>query len=84
MPRSELTMVRKDSLVAQQKAHPQSTQRESTRKQESAFVITDQTAVYLNGRTCRYRDVPNQAHIVSLEVAPDRKTVLKVHFQTAK
>jgi hypothetical protein len=82
--RKEPTIARKDFLQAYQKALPQSEHWVTGRKQEGEFVITDETAVFLDGRKCRYRDVPEKAHIASLEVAPDRKTVLKVHFRTAK
>jgi hypothetical protein len=82
--RREPTIARKDSLRAYQKALPQSEHWMSGRKQEGEFVITDETAVFLDGRACRYRDVPDKAHIASLEVSPDRKTVLKAYFRTAK
>jgi hypothetical protein len=82
--RREPTIARKDSVAAYQKALPRSEHWVSGRKQEGEFVITDETAVFLDGRACRYKDVPDKAHIASLEVAPDRKTVLKVHFRTAK
>jgi hypothetical protein len=54
------------------------------RQQPDGFVITAQTEVLLDGRPCRYDDVPDGAAIVQLEVAADGKTVLKVHFRTRK
>jgi hypothetical protein len=48
------------------------------------YQITDQTEVTLNGRRCRYADVPAGAGIVKMEVAADGTTVLKIHFQTRR
>ena len=48
------------------------------------FRVTEQTEVLLDGKACRYQDVPEQATILRMEVAPDRKTVLGIHFRTGK
>jgi hypothetical protein len=48
------------------------------------FVVTNQTEVLLNGKPCRYEEVPGHASILRMEVAADKKTVLKVHFRTGK
>ena len=48
------------------------------------FQVTEQTEVLLDGKACRYQDVPQQATILRMEVAPDRKTVLRIHFRTGK
>jgi hypothetical protein len=50
----------------------------------SEFVVTGQTEVLLNGKPCRYEEVPGHASIVRMEVAADKKTVLKIHFRTGK
>jgi hypothetical protein len=51
---------------------------------ESPFALTDQTEVLLNGRPCRYEAIPAQARITLLELAGDKKTVLRIHFRTEK
>jgi hypothetical protein len=48
------------------------------------FVLTEQTEVLLNGKPCKYEDVPAGASIVHLEVGIDNKTALKIHFRTRK
>jgi hypothetical protein len=48
----------------------------------SEYQLTEQTEILLNDQPCRYADVPAEARIVHMEVAADKKTVLKVHFQT--
>jgi hypothetical protein len=48
------------------------------------FVLTHETEVLLDGKPCRYEEVPAHARIVRMEVAADRKTVLKVHFRSGK
>ena len=54
------------------------------RKQNEAFVITEDTEVKLDGRLCKYEEVPGNAAIILLELAADQKSILKVHFQTKK
>jgi hypothetical protein len=51
---------------------------------EPEFAVTTQTEVYLDGQPCSYRDVPARAGILRMEVAPDRKTVLKVFFRSPR
>jgi hypothetical protein len=48
------------------------------------FQVTEQTEVLLDGRPCRYAEVPSTAVIIKMEVAEDKTTVLKVHFRTRK
>jgi hypothetical protein len=50
----------------------------------SEFVLTEQTEILLNGKPCKYAEVPAHASIVRMEVAADNKTVLKIHFRTRK
>jgi len=47
------------------------------------YVVTEGTEVLLNGKPCRYQAVPNNASILRMELGPDNKTVLKIHFRTA-
>jgi hypothetical protein len=51
---------------------------------KSEYVVTEGTEILLNGRPCKYEDVPARASIVRMELAADNKTVLKVHFRTRK
>ncbi len=48
------------------------------------FVLTEESEVLLNGKACLFNDIPKDAEIIYLEVARDRKTVLKIHFRTRK
>jgi hypothetical protein len=48
------------------------------------LVINQQTEIRLNGRGCRYEDIPANASVNLLEVGADRRTVLRIHFQTEK
>ncbi len=48
------------------------------------FQVTEQTEILLDGKACRYADVPEQATILRMEVSPDRKTVLRIHFRNAR
>lgn len=46
------------------------------------YQITEITEIKLDGRTCKYRDVPKNAEITSMEVTADKKIILKIHFQS--
>jgi hypothetical protein len=48
------------------------------------LVITEATTILLDGRRCRYDQVPAQSVITFAEVGPDRQTVLRIHFRRAK
>jgi hypothetical protein len=52
------------------------------RPMDGVLRVTDATQVWLNGRAVKYRDVPPGAEVLSIELAPDRKTILTVHFRT--
>jgi hypothetical protein len=52
--------------------------------QKEQLVITGETQVMLDGQPCKYADIPDNATIMLLEIAADRKTVLKVHFESGK
>ena len=49
--------------------------------QEKAFRVTAETEVRLNGRRCKYEEVPADARIRHLEVGPDGQTILRVDFR---
>jgi hypothetical protein len=47
------------------------------------FRVTAATEVLLDGRPCRYSEVPRGATIILLELASNEsKEIVKVHFQT--
>jgi hypothetical protein len=50
----------------------------------SEYVLTDRTEVLLNGKACKYADVPSNARIIRMELAADQQTVLCIHFRTGK
>jgi hypothetical protein len=52
--------------------------------EQKDFVITSKTEVMLDGRACRYEDVPAHATVTVLEVAADRRTLMRIHFTTKK
>jgi hypothetical protein len=56
----------------------------SARPQKDEFQVTEDTAVTLDGRPCKYRDVPANATIIKMEVGPDKKTVVKIHFHSGR
>jgi hypothetical protein len=91
-PRDSLLLPRKEALLLDRAAPPAPTAGPAARAVEPEmgqgvrpqFALTEQTAVLLDGKPCRYQDVPANARIVHMEVAEDRTTVLTIHFRTGK
>lgn len=53
--------------------------------QDRAYRITEQTEVMLNGRKCRYEEVPTSAKIILMEIDSEAsKIILRIHFQDRK
>jgi hypothetical protein len=50
----------------------------------SEFVVGQQTEILLDGKPCEYRQIPASAAILRMEVAPDRKTAVRIYFRTRK
>ena len=46
--------------------------------------LTTDTKVFLDGKSCRFQDVPATATIVRLELAEDGKTINRVEFRSKK
>lgn len=46
--------------------------------------ITNETEVYLDGRQCRYKDIPTGATITRMVLAPDQRTILRIEFRSSK
>lgn len=53
-------------------------------EEKPKLVVNDKTEVMLDGKTCKFADVPPGASIVNLSVAPDKKTILKIFFESKK
>jgi hypothetical protein len=66
------------------KLSAQAPEQAAGREGPTEFVVTERTEVLLNGKPCKYQDVPGHARIVWMEVAADKKTVLRAHFRTGK
>ena len=84
-PRNDLPLVGKDAPPSAAKAPPADPAPAAEDKPANPkLVVTDKTEVQLDGHDCKLVDVPGTASVVGLEVAADRKTILKIHFQSKK
>jgi hypothetical protein len=52
-------------------------------EEDEGFTVTAQTEIQLDGKACKYADVPKDAQITLLEVSKDR-VILKIHFRSKK
>lgn len=46
------------------------------------FIVNDKTEVKLDGHVCKFEDVPATASVINLDVASDKKTILKIYFES--
>ena len=74
----EVTQMRAPQRLAQ------ALEQVAARQTKSEFFVTERTEITVNGKACRYEEVPRDARIVQMELAADKKTVLKIHFRTGK
>jgi hypothetical protein len=50
--------------------------------EKQQLVITAQTEILLDGQACKLKEIPGTAEVVAVELAADKKTVLKLHFRS--
>jgi len=53
-------------------------------EENDQFNLTRDTDVRLDGEPIAYDDVPDSAIIMKMEVAPDRRTIVRVFFRSRK
>jgi hypothetical protein len=84
-PRKESRALTRDiaSVLVARLAAPAAEQ-PSAQATTQEFVLKENAEVLLNGKPCKYEQIPSNATIVLLELAADNKTVLKIHFRTPK
>ena len=46
--------------------------------------VAEDAEISLDGKPATIKDIPLDAELILLEVAPDKKTIVKVHFRTKK
>jgi hypothetical protein len=51
---------------------------------KSPYVLNERTEILLDGKPCKYENVPASASIIRMETAADHKTVLKIYFRSRK
>jgi hypothetical protein len=84
-PRKESALFDRDAApLLASKLSPRIFQQGAGQDSGSEFNLTERTEILLDGKPCKYEAVPGHATIVHMEVAADRKTVLKIHFRSGK
>jgi hypothetical protein len=64
------------------KLPPPAPKAEAAPEQDGGLAISDDTEVKLDGKLCKYEDIPESAEVILVELAKDKKSVLKLHFRT--
>lgn len=84
-PHKEAPLLGKDRLPARAlQLGTQAFQLTPAGSTRSEYVLTERTEILLNGQPCKYADVPAHASILRMELAADKKTVIRILFRTAK
>lgn len=87
-PRSDFAGLGNNALAAHLQNHildsdkPTSTAPKQDLAHPQSFEVTNATEVKLDGRSCKLQDVPTTAAVVSIELAPDGKTILNLIFKS--
>jgi hypothetical protein len=75
--------VRHDPLEGRKKGPADSVKRLSLDERPGQYRITAKTEVFVNGRPCKYEEVPADAVILRMEiVSPEDREILKIYFQS--
>jgi hypothetical protein len=48
------------------------------------LTLTEGAEIRLDGRPCKYDDVPRGAEVIYLELGPDRKSIQKIYFRSLR
>ena len=62
---------------------PPEIKEEDQQKEDGELILNEDTEVQLDGKACKYADVPSDAQITLLEVSKNR-VILKIHFRSKK
>lgn len=76
-----LCLMRSDAAPPSKKSPPAAAKKEASPPTEAPFQLVKSSEIRLDGRPCRFEEVPDDAEIVLLEIAP-RGLVLRVHFES--
>jgi hypothetical protein len=63
---------------------PPAPKAEAAPEQDGGLEVSDDTEIKLDGKTCKFEDIPENAEIILVEVAKDKKSILKLHYRTKK
>jgi hypothetical protein len=66
------------------KVPPRLVNRSESSERKDELVVTDDTEIKLDGRDCKYADVPKDAEIILLDLSADKKAIKKIHFRSKK
>ena len=54
------------------------------KEEQPSMIITEATEVRVDGKPCKYENVPKNAEIILLDLGSDQKTIRKIHFRSKK
>jgi hypothetical protein len=83
-PASASLARKNDNTSFGSKVPPRLADRPGSSEQKDELAITDDTEIELDGRGCKYADVPKDAEIILLDLSADKKTIKKIHFRSKK
>jgi hypothetical protein len=61
---------------------PPEIKEEDQQKEDGELILNEDTEVQLDGKACKYENLPADVEIVVLDLASDHKTIKKIHFRT--
>lgn len=79
-----ITVTPKERSITDKPQGPAPTAEPSPPAEKGGLAFSDDTEVLLDGKACTLKEIPRDATIILLQVAADKRTVLKIHFRTKK
>jgi hypothetical protein len=79
-----ITVAPKERSITDNLRVPAPTAEPAPPAENGGLAFSDDTEVLVDGKACTLKEVPRNATIILLQVAGDKRTVLKIHFRTKK
>jgi len=81
-PRTDPPQPRKELISKYDKEVAPDAPEPPPKAEKPQYVITDQTEILLDGHACKLKEIPGTAEVTNIELASDKKTILKLHFKS--
>jgi hypothetical protein len=83
-PATASLVQKKNDTTVGSKVPPRLVDQRGAAEQQEELTVNDDTEIKLDGKNCKYADVPKDAEIILLDVSADKRVIKKIHFRSKK